>query len=135
MNNIIDLNVASSISMVHFAIRTPRVRMGEELSFTFTLRNTSDTPKRLDIRYEIEQEDAAGRLVRHPYRISNRKCPVGFLLYNHSHKIWEDSILTDSKMLDDPSLLLFPGAHDIPCKLRILVNGQFLQEEAFTVVL
>lgn len=133
MSNVIDLDIRDCVSMIHFEILTPQVAFGEELSFTFTLQNISEQPVRLDIRYEITHPDKNGRPLRRMYKISNRKCPVGFLLYNHSHTILEDSIPADGLMLGADSTASRSNPHPyfaaaacaapIPCELAIVVNG------------
>lgn len=127
MSNVIDLDIRDSVSMIHFEILTPQVAFGDELSFTFTLQNISEQPVRLDIRYEITHPDRDGRPVRRMYKISNRKCPMGFLLYNHSHTILEDSLPADRRMLGEAVRETMSDrsvSHiAVPCELGIVVNG------------
>lgn len=150
MSNIIDLKTDNSISLIHFELQTPSVNLGEDLVFSFTLQNTSDAPIRLNIRYEIDCPDGKGGWRRHSYKISNRKCPVGFLLYNRNHTILEDSVSKaaelpahtsqESAPTDSPSVLLFSGNPEtdslrLPCRLHILINGQVLRTEGFELCL
>lgn len=134
MDNIISLKTDNSVSMIHFELKTPEVRPGEELSFTFTLQNTSDSPVRLNVRYEIDFPAEDGGRVCHIYRISSRKCPVGFLLYNHTHMIPKDFIRAEDAASKDTDILTFPGSRILPCRLHILVNGQILQSADFRII-
>ena len=120
MGNIIDLDISNSISMTHFEILTTEVGSEEDLRFTFTLQNVSDRNIRLDIRYEIVHPEPDGRKVARLYRISNRKCPTGFLQYNRHHTINPD--------------IRHPRFVPIPCELRIVVNGKRLGSAEFEVI-
>ncbi len=150
MSNIIDLKTDNSISLIHFELQTPSVNLGEDLVFSFTLQNTSDAPIRLNIRYEIDCPDGKGGWRRHSYKISNRKCPVGFLLYNRNHTILEDSVSKAAALpahtsqenapTDSPSVLLFSRNSEtdslrLPCRLHILINGRVLRTEGFELCL
>ncbi len=135
MNDVIDLKIYDSISLIHFELKTPLVALGEELEFTFTLQNVSDAPMHLDIRYQLDSTDAHGTQTIRTYKISSKKCPVGFLLYNHSHTLLEDSILVDNSTSVSSKLAFFPGTRTIPCVLHILVNGQILHSTDFQVII
>lgn len=120
MTKIIDLNINDSISVIHLEVLTPQVAIGESVSFTFTLQNTADTPLRIDIRYEIGYSTNGGVKEYKLYRMSNRICPPGFLLFNRRQ------------------LLELPPEHEICpgiCELRIVVNGKRLKSAYFDAVI
>lgn len=119
MSNIIELNISNSLSVIHLEVLSPRLREGEELEFTFTLQNTADTPLRADIRYEIGCPAENGGMEYRLYKMSNRICPSGFLLFNRTHT-----------MLSESGLTLRPGV----CELRIVVNGRRLETAFFTML-
>ena len=148
MDNMIDLKTDNSISLIHYELQTPFVNLGEDLIFSFTLQNTSLVPVRLDIRYKLELPNGNGGWRRHSYKISNRKCPVGFLLYNRAHTISADSVpgsamapnLPLQDLSRDHTILLFREHTDaapsaLPCRLHILVNGQVLKTDSFNLCL
>lgn len=120
MENIIDLDIRNSISMTHLEILKTEVGSGEDLLFTFTLQNISNRNVRLDIRYEVVHPEPDGRVITRLYRISNRKCPTGFLQYNRRHTIYPDT--------------RHPRSVPIPCELKIVVNGKRLGSAAFIVI-
>ncbi len=122
-----------SIALTHFELQTPCVSPKEELAFTFTLRNSAAEAKPVDIRYQIAFPDASGEQRLHTYKISDRICPVGFLFYNRKHALEQELPACASSPSDD--LLYFPGAHKFPGILRLLVNGDILQETEFQIVL
>lgn len=135
MDKIIDLRTDDSISLIHYKLQTPFVNLGEDLIFSFTLQNTSEKPVPVDIRYRIECPDGKGWRYR-TYKISSRKCPVGFLLYNRSHTLFPDSIFINpvpasSMEIDDTGAV----SHRLPCRLHILVNGQVLKTWDFELCL
>lgn len=120
MGNIIDLDISNSISMTHFDLLTTEVGAEEDLRFTFTLQNTSGRNVLLDIRYEIVHPEPDGEKISRLYRISTRRCPAGFLLYNRRHTIYPNK--------------QHPCSVPIPCELRIIVNGKRLGGGEFIVI-
>lgn len=119
MTNIIDLNTNDRISVIHLEVLTPQVAIDETMSFTFTLQNDCDTPIRIDIRYEIGYCTLGGTKEYKLYRLSNRICPPGFLLFNRRQLIQLP-----------PGHEIYPGI----CDIRIVINGKRLKSAYFEVI-
>lgn len=118
MSNLLDFSIPDTLSVIYLEILTPQIPVGGSVDFTFTLENSSDKPQKADIRYEIcpHVTDGFSDCVRYP--LSERICPRGYLLMNHSQTI-------------GPGLngIVTPGKYT----LHIIVNHRRMKSAEFCV--
>lgn len=118
MSNIVDFYTPNSFSVIYLEILTPRILIGDNLEFTFTLENISEHSQLADIWYEITYHSADGTAYNKRYPISSRKCPKGFLLFHR-----------ELEMAPQEFPLIAPGTQE----LTIIVNQSRLKSTTFWV--
>lgn len=62
-----------NIQINHFKINTPKVKIGEALSFSFDLENTDDTPSFIRLEYGLYYQKANGTLSKKVFKISEKE--------------------------------------------------------------
>lgn len=104
------LNDNSKVELSNFNIQTPQVKIGNNLSFSFTIQNQSDKIKTIRLEYAVYYLLNNGKHTRKVYRISER-----LFQSNESSNIQRKQsfrIITTRKF--------YIGQH----KLSIIINGQ-----------
>ncbi len=111
---------ASDIQLSRFKIMTPKVKMGEELKFEFSLKSLSSSPMLLRIEYGMYYLRSNGSHNRKVFKISEREIEADFDLdftRNQSFKA-----ITTRRY--------YPGLHH----LSLIVNGEELDNLSFELI-
>ena len=95
-----------------------RVKVNDELHFSFEIENDSGKDVKVRIGYDIGFLKSNGRMNYKENRISERSCKPGKTQVERKHKISETS-----------GRKIFVGGHD----LRITINGCTMAEAEFTI--
>ncbi|HHG83854.1 MAG TPA: DNA alkylation repair protein [Bacteroidetes bacterium] len=74
---IIGVADASGLEVSSFAIENPRLRVGEDLWFTFSLKNTGKTAKTIRLEYGVYYMKANGTLSRKVFKLSEGELAAG----------------------------------------------------------
>lgn len=109
-----------NILIEHFQIHTPKVEIGEELSFTFKLKNVSNIPALIRLEYGLYYQKANGSLARKVFKISE--------------KIYAESSCTTITKKQSFKIIttrkLHPGLHQVV----VIVNGIEFDKHDFELV-
>ena len=67
------LNNSNSIELTDFKILTPKIKIGKDLQFTFSLKNNQSKKQVIRIEYGLYYKKANGQLSKKVFKISERK--------------------------------------------------------------
>jgi 3-methyladenine DNA glycosylase AlkC len=110
---------ASGITLEDFEILTKAVKVGEALSFSFNITNTSDLAKTIRLEYAVYFRKANGRLTKKMFKISERIYQPGAsvkVIRNQSFRL-----ISTRKY--------YEGGHEI----SIVINGKELEKGLFHI--
>lgn len=107
------------IKVKNFVIDTPKVVIGEELHFHFSLENQAKKEEKLRIEYGIDYVKKSGKTSRKIFQITENTYPVGDTLFRRKQSFQN---FTTRKH--------YPGQHG----LAILVNGVEKAHLTFEVI-
>jgi len=92
-----------------FQIHTPDVYMGDAVSFSFSIENTTAVPKTVRLEYGLYYHKANGKLAKKVFKISER-----------IYKAGEKAVITRKQSFKRITTRVFyPGEH----QLSLIVNG------------
>ncbi len=120
MMKLFGLGSSEQVDILDFAIKTPQVRVGEELTFTFSLHNKRKTEAKIRLEYGLYYQKANGSLSKKVFKISEKIYPA-----NSTTKIVRNQpfkVITTRKF--------HPGLH----KVSLIVNGAEGEKYDFELV-
>jgi len=105
------------INIHHFNIHTPKVKLGEDLQFSFTLENSSKKDSLIRLEYGIYFMKANGSLAKKVFKISEKN----YAKQSHTAITRKQAfkLITTRK--------LYKGTH----KVALIINGKELEAYAF----
>lgn len=101
-------------------IITPQVKIGDSLSFGFTLTNGNDTSQIIRLEYGVYYMKANGQLARKVFKISEKEYPAGIKLNVQRKQSFK--LITTKKF--------YTGLHQV----SVIVNGKEMAVADFTLV-
>ncbi|WP_205499866.1 DNA alkylation repair protein [Rufibacter psychrotolerans] len=108
------------VEVADFKVLTPRVALGQELVFSFFLKNLAETPQQVRLEYGVYYQKANGSLARKVFKISERGVAPG-----------EEVLVTRRQSFRYITTRTYhPGRH----RVSVIVNGQEKAIADFTVV-
>lgn len=110
----------NGVKLHNLKIETPKVEMGKELVFSFTVNNTGKQTKTLRLEYAMHYVRANGSLSKKVFKISEREYKPG------SHT----SITRRQSFKAITTRVYYPGRH----KVSVIVNGHELAVGEFDLV-
>ncbi|MFF3564744.1 DNA alkylation repair protein [Streptomyces sp. NPDC002574] len=111
---------AADVALTGLELAAGRVTVGEELTFTFHLENTGDTPAKLAIDYVIHYQKANGRTAPKVFKLTTRTLEAGERL----------SISRRHSFKRISTRVLHPGSH----LLELQINGVAQGKAGFDLV-
>ncbi|MFB9864636.1 DNA alkylation repair protein [Rufibacter immobilis] len=107
------------LALQNFQVHTPEVALGNELQFSFVLKNLAPLPQKIRLEYGVYYRKANASLARKVFKISEREyAPVEEVTISRRQSF---RFITTRKY--------YPGAH----RLSLIVNGQERETLDFTV--
>jgi 3-methyladenine DNA glycosylase AlkC len=110
----------TKIEVTHFKIKTPKVKIGDYLSFSFSIKNSGNKEKSLRIEYAIHYLLKNGQHYKKVFKISERQIAKNESL--HFEKRHSFKLITTRKY--------YPGQH----KISVIINGQELKTGKFELI-
>lgn len=110
---------SKGVLLEEFCILSPEVKIGEVLSFSFTITNTEPLPKVIRLEYAVYYRKANGQLSKKVFKISERNYQAGQsenIRRNQSFRL-----ITTRKF--------YEGSHE----LSIIINGQESEKGTFSI--
>lgn len=104
----------------NFRIRTPEVRVGESLSFSFELENTGSAPASVRLEYGLYYRKANGLLSRKVFKISERE-------YAPQTR---SAIERRQSFRPITTRNFYPGKHE----LSLIINGEEVEKQSFMLL-
>jgi 3-methyladenine DNA glycosylase AlkC len=68
---------SKNLALISFKILTPKVKIGESLSFTFSFINNHTKDQTVRLEYAVHYKRANGQLARKVFKISEKSCKAG----------------------------------------------------------
>ncbi|MBL4734720.1 MAG: DNA alkylation repair protein [Flavobacteriales bacterium] len=109
-----------NIKIDNFQIQTPKVKLGEALSFTFQLKNTGDSTSKIRLEYGLYYQKANGSLSKKVFKISERNYPENSTTTINRKQPFRE--ITTRKF--------HPGKHE----LSLIINGNEFEKIAFELL-
>lgn len=105
------------IEIEDFVLREDKIKIGESLEFSFTLKNTDTAPAKIRLEYGVYFMKANGSLARKVFQISERIFPAGS----------ETKFVRKQPFKIITTRKLYPGEH----RVALIVNGEEQEQTGF----
>lgn len=110
----------TGISLKDFKILTPEVRIGESLTFSFTIKNEKPVDQKVRLEYAIYYKKQNGQNTKKVFKISERIYPAGV----------EVSMIRKQKFVLITTRKFHPGDHQI----SMIINGAEKEISHFVLI-